>query len=69
MATTQCTRIEALRTIVAGGTAKVDGIALDATTANMLVTVYDALRSDANKAKFETIPLRKLIDFGWKQVR
>ena len=41
---------------------------LDAQTANMLVTVYNAL-SEEHRAKFNRIPLMRLIDFGWKHVR
>ena len=63
------TRIEQLRKIVADHQAGlVDNQWVDATTANMLVTVHDAL-NDANKAKFERISLMRLVDFGWKHVR
>ena len=41
---------------------------MDIQTANMLVTIYNAL-SEEHRAKFNRIPLMRLIDFGWKQVR
>ena len=63
------TRIEQLRKIVDTHTAgKVDGVTVDATTANMLVTIHDAL-SVTSQAKFGDINLMKLIDFGWKNVK
>lgn len=40
---------------------------MDLQTANMLVTVYAAL-SPEHRAKFNRIPLMKLINFGWSQV-
>ena len=43
---------------------KIDGQIVDATTASMLKTVYDALKP-ASQKKFDRIPLRKLVDFGW----
>jgi len=62
-------RIRGLRTIVRDHQAgKIDGYLVDAFTASMLVTVYDAL-SPANRAKFGDIELLRLVDFGWKQVR
>jgi hypothetical protein len=41
---------------------------MDAQTANMLITVYNAL-SEENRAKFNRIPLNRLVDFGWKHVK
>ncbi len=67
-------RIDTLRDIVdshRGGKApqsdKVDGVKVDPQTANMLVTLYDAL-GDGAKAKFDQIELMKLINFGWSKV-
>lgn len=67
-------RIDTLRDIVdshRGGKApqsdKVDGVKVDPQTANMLVTLYDALGEGA-KAKFDQIELMKLINFGWSKV-
>ncbi len=42
---------------------------MDAFTASMLVTVYNALSNDEAKAKFNRIPLMRLIDFGWKHIK
>lgn len=62
-------RIDILRKIVQDHqAAKVDGTMVDAFTASMLVKVHDAL-GPANQAKFQSLPLLKLIDFGWKQVK
>lgn len=68
-------RIDTLRDIVnshqmgkvPSGDGKVSGVDVDPQTANMLVTLYDAL-SDSNKASFETLDLMKLINFGWSKV-
>lgn len=49
-------------------------LTVDATTANMLMTVYNAL-AGSNKAKMNEMinknkmNFAKLVDFGWKQVR
>ena len=62
-------RIRGLRTIVRDHqAAKIDGYLVDATTASMLVTVYDALKP-SSRAKFGDIDLLRLVDFGWKQVK
>ena len=62
-------RIDKLRQIVANHQAGlIDGFWVDVTTANMLVTVHDALRPDL-QPKFETVPFMRLVDFGWKHVR
>ena len=63
------TRIEQLRKIVNDHQyGKVDGHTVDVTTANMLVTVHDAL-SVENQAKFDNIDFLKLVNFGWKHVK
>ena len=63
------TRIEQLRRIVERHqAARVDGFMVDATTANMLVTVHDALGA-ANQERFQTIDFMRLVDFGWKHVK
>jgi len=46
---------------------EVDGVVLDAQTANMLVQVFDAL-SPKNQAKFEAMDLAEMVDVGWKVV-
>jgi len=49
-------------------------VSVDATTANMLVTVYNAL-SSPNQAKMNEqinknkLNFQRLVDFGWKHVR
>lgn len=42
---------------------------LDATTANAIVTVREALKDNPNVAKFDSIPLRQLVDFCWRHVK
>ena len=62
-------RITALRNILKGHTAgKIDGQIVDAFTAGGLVKLYDQL-DKKNHPKFERLPLPKLVDFMWKQVR
>jgi hypothetical protein len=64
------TRIEQLRKIVDNHEAGlVDNQWVDATTANMLVKVYEALQTDELRDKFESLRLMTLIEFGWKHVR
>ncbi len=41
---------------------------MDATTANAIHTVREALKDNPNVAKFDRIPLGKLLDFVWKHV-
>ena len=73
--TASTSRIDALRDIVnshqrgkvPSGDGKVSGVDVDPQTANMLVTLYDAL-NDKNNASFETMDLMKLINFGWSKV-
>jgi hypothetical protein len=40
----------------------------DSFTASAMLAVYNAL-SEENKAKFDLIPLPKLVDFTWKHVK
>lgn len=64
------TRIEKLRKITTDWQAGlVDNQWVDATTASMLVTVYDALTTDEAREKFERVSLMRLVDFGWQHVR
>jgi hypothetical protein len=44
-------------------------VVLDATTAGAITAVREALKDNPNVAKFDRIPLGRLIDFVWKQVR
>jgi hypothetical protein len=69
------TRIETINQVIEHGVygpdgklVKLEGAILDGTTATVLKAVYDALHTDEAKAKFETIPLSRLLDFAWKQV-
>ena len=41
---------------------------LDITTAGAMLAVYNALKPE-HQAKFDNIPLGRLVDFVWKQVR
>ena len=62
-------RIDILRRIVDNHQQeKIEGVTVDALTANMLVTIHDAL-SSKSRAKFDRIPLKKLVDFGWSMVK
>ena len=62
-------RITALRKILKGHTAgKIDGQIVDAFTAGGLVKLYDKL-GEKNHSKFERLPLIKLVEFMWKQVK
>ena len=64
------TRIDQLRRIVDTRTlGDVGGQLVDLTTANMLVTVYDALKTDEARDKFERLNFTTLVNFGWKAVR
>lgn len=63
--TTARTRIAAIRKIVTEhSAARVDGYIVDAFTASMLLTVYEAL-TPANREKFGKPNLLKLVDLGW----
>lgn len=58
--------IDAIRQIVTDHSAKkIDGVFVDATTANAIITVYDAL-NDENKAKFAALPIDRMGDAAWK---
>ena len=62
-------RIGQLQGIVANAQAqKMEGYLMDATTAQMLIAIYDALGPEAQD-KFDSIPLPKLVAFGWKHVK
>lgn len=63
------TRIGKLQEIVANGQAGlIDNYWIDTTTAQMLIAVYNALKP-SNQDKFDSIPLPRLVDFGWAHVR
>jgi hypothetical protein len=68
------TRYDIAKSVVDGGiydeggkTKKLEGAILDGMTAGAIVAVYEAL-SPEMQAKFDSIPLDKLIDFCWKKV-
>jgi len=62
-------RIGQLQTIVANGQAQlIDNFWVDTTTAQMLIAIYNAL-SPVNQDKFDSIPLPRLVDFGWAHVK
>ena len=64
--TTARTRIGALRRIVRDhSAARIDGYVVDATTASLLVSVYEGL-SPANRELFGKPPLLRLVDLAWK---
>lgn len=61
-------RIDTLRQIVDRHQhQEIDGMIVDVQTANLLIQVYDAL-SEGNKAKFDDLPLDRLVDLGWRSV-
>lgn len=43
-------------------------IALDAMTAQAIMAVRNALKNPDQVAKFDTIPLMRLVDFCWRMV-
>ena len=47
---------------------KIDGMYMDMTTANAIMTVYKALNT-SNRKKFEKLPLKKMVDVTWKLVK
>ena len=47
---------------------KVNGVIIDPTTANMVITVHNAL-NEKNKKRAMTLPISKFVEFGWKQVK
>lgn len=65
----QSSRYAVAKNAVETGTAgTLEGSLLDTFTASALVAVYEAM-SEKNRALFDTVPLPRLIDFVWKQVR
>jgi hypothetical protein len=63
------TRIELLRQIKSEWQAqkiRIDGkkVYVDATTASMLVSIYDAL-NETNREKFISLPWPKMVKVGW----
>jgi hypothetical protein len=46
---------------------EIDGVIVDAFTANMLCKVLDAL-NETNREKFLAMPIARMADVGWKLV-
>lgn len=60
--------IDAIRDIVTSHSSKmIDGVLVDAQTANVIVQVYDAL-NDENKVKFAAMPIERMGDAAWRLV-
>lgn len=64
---TEPKNIEHLRTVVRHGVRKVDGVLVDATTANAILTVYDAL-NESGRAKLAAMRIDKMAAAAWKLV-
>lgn len=59
-------KLTKLRTIVSEHQAnEIGGVLVDATTANLLVKVYDAL-NETNKAKFLSLSISGMAGIAWK---
>ena len=43
-------------------------VMLDITTNNALQSCYNALKEDKSKAKWDCIPVMKLVDFAWQHI-
>jgi hypothetical protein len=68
-------RIDIINDVVSGGPFAadgklhhIDGAALDGMTADLLKQMHGAL-SPENQAKFDHLPIEKLVDLGWKHVK
>lgn len=62
-------RYDAIKEIVEGESyAKIDGVTIDLTTANMLLQIADNLKEE-NQKKFLSLPIRKMVDVGWKLIK
>jgi len=47
---------------------EIDGVLVDAMTANMLCRVWDAL-GEANRAKFGALSLTRMVSVGWSCIK
>ncbi len=47
---------------------KIDGVMIDATTANVIVTVYNALSLE-NRIKFASMPASKMASLAYKLIK
>lgn len=61
--------IELLREAKRGAFRKIDGVVVDATTAAAILTVYDALKKPATRAKLAALPLHRMADVAWRLLR
>lgn len=59
------TIIEALRDVRRGHMRKVDGLIVDATTANAILTVWDVMKP-ATRSKFLTLDLDRMAAMAWR---
>lgn len=67
--TSPAERIAAIRDVVERGAfAKVDGVAVDLTTAGAIIAVYDAL-NETNRARFAGFRVDQMARMAWKLVR
>lgn len=46
---------------------KIDGVIVDAMTADAIITIYDAV-NETNKAKFIALPIEKMAKVAWQLV-
>lgn len=59
-------RIDKLRLVVEHHQhAKVDGLRIDAQTANVMVQVHDALKDEYYRKRFNTMPMLKCVNLCW----
>jgi len=57
-----------LREAKAGHSRKIDGVFVDATTANAILTVYDAA-TPKTQAKIASLPIAIMASFAWRVLR
>lgn len=60
--------IELLREVARGAFRKIDGVAVDATTATAILTVYDAL-IPAGRAKLAAMRIDRMAQVAWRLLR
>lgn len=59
--------IARIRQARAGQWVKIDGVVIDMTTANAILTIYDKV-NDANKAKIAAMDIVTMVEFTWKLI-
>lgn len=57
--------IDMLREAKAGHSRKIDNVFVDATTANAILTVYDAATAKT-RAKIASLPMTIMVSFAWR---